>query len=89
MPVISIFGGIVVRMYYFDAKQHSTPHVHAQYGESAAVFSIENGSLLAGNIPPRQIRLMQAWVELRRENLAADWILATNGCTLFPIDPLR
>jgi hypothetical protein len=89
VPVISIFNGIVVRMYFFDSKQHAEPHVHVQYGEGSAVFSIKDGLLLAGEIPPRQTRLIQAWIELRREDLAADWILATNGATLSAIEPLR
>ena len=89
MPVISIFSGVVIRMYYFDTSQHSVPHIHAQYAEDSAVFSIEDGNVLAGSLPPRQTRLVQAWIELRRESLAADWILAVNGATLSAIEPLR
>ncbi len=89
MPVIATFYGIVVRMYFFDTKQHSKPHVHVQHGEHAAVFSIENASLLAGFMPRKQSRLIQAWIELRREELMADWNLALNGARLFQIEPLR
>ncbi len=89
MPVISIFSGIVVRMYFFDSKPHVEPHVHVQYGAQAAVFSTGDGALLAGNIPLRQTRLVQAWIELRRDDLAADWTLATSGATLAAIEPLR
>lgn len=31
----------------------------------------------------------QAWIEIRREDLLADWELAIKGQSLFPIDPLR
>ena len=89
MPVISIFSGIVIRMYYFDTGQHSAPHIHAHYAEDSAVFAIEDGNVLAGSLPPKQTRLVQAWIELRRESLAADWILAISGATLSAIDPLR
>jgi hypothetical protein len=89
MPVISSFYGIVVRMYFFDNKQHAKPHIHVEYGEFSAVFSIEDGSTLAGELPSRQRRLVQAWIELRREDLMADWNLAVNGAILFSIDPLR
>ena len=88
MPVISTFSGIVVRMYYFDTSQHSAPHIHAQYAEDSAVFSIDNGNVLAGGLPPRQTRLVQAWIEVRRGSLAADWILAANGATLSAIEPI-
>ena len=28
MPILSMFYGIVVRMYFFDDKQHHVPHLH-------------------------------------------------------------
>jgi hypothetical protein len=89
MPSIATFYGIVVRMYFFDTKQHSKPHIHVQHGEHSAVFNIENASLPAGFILRRQSRPIQAWIELRREELLADWNLATNGAKLFQIEPLR
>ena len=89
MPVISIFSGIVIRMYFLDTQQHSRPHVHAQYGELKAVFAIDDGTVLTGNIPPRQTCLIQAWIELRRDDLTASWKLATAGAALSPIEPLR
>jgi hypothetical protein len=52
-------------------------------------FSILDGSLLSGEIPPAKAKLVQAWIEIRREDLLADWELAVNGQSLFPIDPLR
>jgi hypothetical protein len=89
VPVISIFNGIVVRMYYFDSKQHAESHVHVQYGDKSAVFAIQDGLLLAGEIPIKQTRLIQAWIELRREDLAADWLLAASGARISAIEPLR
>jgi len=32
---------------------------------------------------------LQAWLEIHREDLMADWELAVNGMTPFPIEPLR
>ena len=43
MPILSMFYGIVVRMYFFDDKQHHVPHLHAEYSGRDAVFSIVNG----------------------------------------------
>jgi len=89
MPVISMFYGIVIRMYFMDNKQHSQPHIHAEYGDYSAVFALMDGQLLAGEIPSRQTKLVQAWIELRQEELMADWRLAVNGDAPFKIDPLR
>ena len=33
MPVISMFYGIIIRMYLLDNKHHSLPHIHAKYAE--------------------------------------------------------
>jgi len=89
VPIICVFNGIVVHMFYRDIRRHWKPHIHADYGDDSAVFAIDSGEVLAGSLPRRQTRLVQAWIELRREELAADWILAVNGATLLPIDPLK
>jgi hypothetical protein len=34
-------------------------------------------------------RLVQAWIEIHRDDLIADWQLAVNGEAPLPIDPLR
>ena len=41
MPILSMFYGIIIRMYFFDDKQHHLPHLHAEYAANRAVFSIE------------------------------------------------
>ena len=56
MPILSMFYGIVVRMYFFDDKQHHVPHVHAEYSGREAVFSIVSGELLAGELPSGKAR---------------------------------
>jgi len=35
------------------------------------------------------MKLVQAWLEIHREDLMADWELAVSGQTPFPIEPLR
>ncbi len=43
MPTISMFYGLIVRMYYFDNVQHNTPHIHVEYQSQKAVFGGING----------------------------------------------
>ncbi|WP_422138323.1 DUF4160 domain-containing protein [Endozoicomonas sp. ALC020] len=33
MPTISMFYGLIVRMYYFDNQKHNMPHIHVFYHE--------------------------------------------------------
>ena len=51
MPVISMFYGIIVMMYFFDDKQHHSPHIHVEYGDDSAVLAIPSGEVLKGSIP--------------------------------------
>jgi len=88
MPEISRFYGIVITMYPEAGERHSTPHFHARYGGSRATLSIGTGDVLAGSLPRPQTRLVQAWVELRRLHLDADWNLLIAGQTPDKIDPL-
>lgn len=89
MPTISMFYGIVIYLYFFDDVRHNTPHIHARYQGGDAVFSILDGEHLAGEIPLGKARLVQAWIEIHRDALMADWDLAVNGEKPFPIEPLK
>ena len=89
MPTISMFYGIVIYLYFFDDERHRLPHIHARFQEREASFSIVDGAMLAGEIPAAKAKLVQAWIEIHREELVANWELAVNGQHPFPIDPLR
>jgi hypothetical protein len=89
MPEISRFFGIVVRMFAESGRVHHTPHFHAYYQDSVAVFRIEPVGLLAGSFPPRQRRLVEAWAELHPKELVADWDRLQSGQPPLPIAPLR
>ena len=89
MPVISLFQGIIIYMFYLDNKQHKLPHIHVKYNEYKAVYSIPAGDLLEGTLPTAKERLVLAWIELRKEDLMADWELAVSGQKVFNIEPLK
>lgn len=89
MPTISMFYGILILMYFYDNKKHNSPHIHAEYGEYEASFAISDGSILSGNLPATKTKLVQAWIEIHREDLLANWKLAVSGEPIFKIDPLR
>ena len=73
----------------YDDERHKLPHIHARYQGMEASFFILDGAILSGEIPVAKTRLVQAWIEIQRESLLADWELAVNGQTPFAIDPLR
>ena len=59
MPELCRFYNIVIKMLYSDDARHHKPHFHVSYGEYKASVSIE-GELLAGNLPVKQLRMVQA-----------------------------
>ena len=85
MPTISMFYGILIRMFFYDIEKHKMPHIHAEYQGQFAVYSISDGTVLAGEIPNKKHKLVVAWIEIHQENLLADWQLAVNGKKPFPI----
>ena len=72
MPTISIFFGIVVQMYWRD---HPPAHFHAFYQGAEAMFEIESGALIGGNMPPGARRLIQAWALRHKTELLKNWEL--------------
>ena len=85
MPTISMFYGILIRMFFYDTDKHNLPHIHAEYQGDVAVYAINNGDLLAGKLPKKEHKLIVAWIEIHQEELLADWELAVNGKKPFPI----
>jgi len=67
---------------------HHRPHFHAYHEDSMAVFSIDPIELMAGSLPVRQRRFVEAWAELHQQELAADWGLLQAGRRPLPIEPL-
>jgi hypothetical protein len=89
MAILSMFFGIVVSMYFFDQRRHHLPHIHVKFQEQEAVISIPDGEILEGELKPGKLKLVHAWIEIHREDLMADWELASEGQKVFPIEPLR
>lgn len=89
MPTISMFYGIVVMLYYYDIKQHNTPHIHVRYQGTKAIFSIETTDMIEGDLPKKQQKLVTAWMEIHKDELIADWELAVSGEAPYKIEPLK
>ncbi len=79
MAIISMFYGIIVSIYYLDNKQHNLPHIHVKFQEFEAVFSIPDGEIIDGSLPKNKIKLVEAWVEIHKDDLVANWELAIKG----------
>ncbi len=85
MPTISMFYGILIRIFFRDIEKHHLPHIHAEYQGEVAVYAIQDGALLAGRLPPKKHKLVVAWMVIHQEDLLANWELAVNGRKPFRI----
>ena len=68
---------------------HHAPHFHAYYQDHVGIYSLDPIELMAGSLPTRQHRFVEAWAELHQEELLKDWELLQQGRRPFPIDPLK
>jgi len=85
MPIISVFFGIVIRMFY---KEHEPPHFHAEHQSQQAKCNFD-GEFVAGLIQsPTARRLIQQWAGLHRRELEANWENMKAGRPLDKIEPL-
>lgn len=87
MPVISMFYGIIIQMFYDD---HYPPHFHAKYQDNEAMFDLD-GNLLKGKLPKPQTNLVEAWCEIHHDELVANWEIASRkeDGPMYKIDPLK
>ncbi len=76
-------------MYAEPFAPHHRAHFHAYYQEFAAVFALDTLQLIAGEMPQKQRRLVEAWAELHRDELRTDWDLLQTGRRPQPIAPLQ
>ena len=68
MPELCRFYNIVIKMLYSDDAQHHRPHFHVYYNEYEASVGVD-GELLAGSLPVKQLKLVQAWAVIHEEEL--------------------
>lgn len=85
MPEIALFLGIRITMYYED---HNPPHFHAEYAGKTALVDIQEGCVVRGSLPARQLKFVLAWAELHKDELMQNWELAREGKPLSCIAPL-
>ena len=66
------------------------PHIHVEYSGMELVVALD-GAILEGDskFPKNKLKLLDAWMEIHREDLEANWTLLSNGEQFFRIDPLR
>lgn len=86
MPTISMFYGLLIRM-FFD--EHAPPHFHVEYAEHKAIIAIETLKVLRGSLPRRALELALDWAELHQRELMENWDLCQSKEVPKKIVPLE
>jgi hypothetical protein len=86
MPTISMFYGILIKMFFDD---HAPPHFHAEYAEFKATIDIKKLVVIDGQLPRRAQELVLDWAELHQNELLEDWQLCSSRQKPKKIPPLQ
>ena len=87
MGEISRFYGIIIQMFGND---HNPPHFHAVFNEYRAIVEIETGEILKGNLPGKQLKYIQVWLDIHKEELLENFhSLRAEKQTFRKIHPLK
>jgi hypothetical protein len=70
MPIISVFFGIVIRMYH---DEHPPPHFHAAYQGFEAFVRLADGEIIRGSLPKKAARIVRQWALDHQGELMANW----------------
>ena len=88
MPELCRFYGIILKMIYSDDGKHHKPHFHVYYNGYEASVGID-GELLAGSLPVKQLKLVQAWAVIHEDELYKAWNNAVRNIPFGKISPLQ
>jgi len=89
MPILSVFYGLIIRMYAENAGKHHIPHIHVAYHDEEYVFDFDGNELNGRVMPTSKKKLLDAWLVIHHDDLTANWELLSNGEECFKIKPLR
>ncbi|WP_417912575.1 DUF4160 domain-containing protein [Candidatus Electronema sp. TJ] len=89
LRMIPVGADLCVRPGYAAGNTGQTRRSAPTIGRIRFTCAIEDGRILAGSLPKQKMKLVEAWLEIHREDLLANWKLAVAGEPIFRIDPLR
>lgn len=70
MPILSVFFGIIIRMWHDD---HPPPHIHASYQGFEALIDIRTDQVLEGYLPKKAVKIIKEWCLAHQYELIRNW----------------
>ena len=75
-------------MYKEINSPHHKPHIHAVFKEHKMSIATD-GEILAGKLPRKQQKYVEAWVALREDELNASWIALNENSEVIKVKGLE
>ncbi len=76
-------------MFVESGGPHHLPHLHAYYQDDVGIYGIDPIERIAGSLPRPQERLVLAWAELHKAELASNWNALQAGRSASKIEALK
>ena len=89
MATLSMFFGIIVKMYKEREGRHHRPHIHVVHVDKSASIDIESREILAGELDKDDLDKVRGWMSIHHEELVANWRLLGEDGLFFRIEPLH
>ena len=70
MPTLSIFFGIIIRMWHDD---HPPPHIHVEYQGFEALVKIATGEVSEGGLPRKVAAIVKEGCAVHQAELQDNW----------------
>ena len=89
IKIISAFYGLVVGFQTRNKPKDSSPTLIVVYQEQTIGINLQTAAISFGELPqPKQV-LVNAWIEIHREELLVNWQTGYQRGEFFAIEPLR
>jgi integrase len=87
--MISAYYGVVITFCRTRSRSRAFPCIRARCYGAEASFCVCENTILSGALPFAKQTLVQAWIEIHREELIVNWENGKTSGDFFAIDPLR
>jgi Domain of unknown function (DUF4160) len=71
MPTLTTIDSLTIHIY--ARNEHNPPHIHVKHKDQEVKIAIQNGQILAGEIPPKKLKVALRWLSENKEKCLLTW----------------
>ncbi len=89
LKLVAAFYGVMIGFSAARTQRDVAPFIFALCDGADAALDVVTGKLLFGQLPANKRLLVNAWIEIHREELVASWNAGRLTGEFLKLDPLR